>query len=496
VLGFSFWFLMAVPFASHRETYSWLTAVQTQSLARQFSFGLSSTYRPLSQFVTAVGFTILDPHVFPTNTFRQSVLQTFIWGIFVCAWWLIYSAAPQKRLFALVTFVLGGVFFSGYVHLFHIYGLFYAPVILTMGALLYFNATNTFEKRQIRIAFLATVLVFWHPFATALFVGFYTGFYLATFRRSSRAQHVRALTILFIGMAAIIGLVAIFPRAPMPLDTRLYGFLVSYQTNEVNRIASLVAFLLTILVIVSMYLSPKWTLAACLLTSVLSVVFLANGLPLLLLWIGATLIKLFRIHSWSLLFLSLTASLLPFGGGIGTPIYALFAIIMAAYATALGWSRAEGFLSFLKAQYVAGIVGVFVILLLLVRAGVEVPIITKVATPLLAERERTYQLEKMLAWLHSSDFCSYDIAFSEHAGSPIDSVESAITRRNRPPAAIGDVDLFWKSVLQCQNQQADGGRRTAILTFGGPSLEGASPVFSVTSRHAGDATVWIRNVLE
>ena len=36
----------------------------------------------------------------------------------------------------------------------------------------------------------------------------------------------------------------------------------------------------------------------------------------------------------------LGAVLLPFGGGIGTPIYGLFAIIVAAYVTALGWSQA------------------------------------------------------------------------------------------------------------------------------------------------------------
>ena len=55
--------------------------------------------------------------------------------MFVLAWWLIYRAAPHERLFALLAFVAGCVFFPGYVHLFHIYGIFYVPVVLTLGVL-------------------------------------------------------------------------------------------------------------------------------------------------------------------------------------------------------------------------------------------------------------------------------------------------------------------------------------------------------------------------
>ena len=72
----------------------------------------------------------------------------------------------------------------------------------------------------------------------------------------------------------------------------------------------------------------------------------------------------------------------------------------------------------------------------MVRAEIKVPIVTSVARPLLAERERTYQLENILAWLHNSDYCGYEVAFAENAGSPIDSIDNAITRRNRPPASF------------------------------------------------------------
>ena len=494
VLGFSFWFFMVVPFASHRESYAWIAALHTESLARQFAFGLSSTYRPLSQVVTRLGFLILDPRIFPTSAPRQALLQGFIYGMFILAWYLIYSVAPQRRLFALIAFVAGGVFFSGYVHLFHIYGMFYVPVILTLGALLHSYASDTFGKREVWFAIIATTLAFWHPFATALFLGFYFGFYLDTFRQRSIAQHVQAFVILLIGVIAIGALVVVFPRTHMPLGAKLFGFLVSYQTNEINRFASLVAFSLTQLVVFSMRLSRKLTLVACLLVSVLSVVFLLKGLPLLLLWLCAVLMKLFDLRCWSLFFLTLTATVLPFGGAIGTPIHALFAIIVAIYVTPLGWSQAEKRLSFIKTQYVVGIISASAIVLLMVRAGIEVPIITRAARPILAERERTYQLEDILAWLHTSDYCGYEIDFVENAGSPVESVESAITRRNRPPAALEDVRLFWDTVLRCPNggspEKRDG---TAIVTFGGSVLANSKPTFKIGGRYAGDATVWIRD---
>ena len=128
----------------------------------------------------------------------------------------------------------------------------------------------------------------------------------------------------------------------------------------------------------------------------------------------------------------------------------------------------------------------------MVRTGLEVPIVTRVAAPLLTERERTYQLENILAWLHNSDYCGYEVTFLQDAGNPIDSVESAITRRNRPPAALGDVQLFWDTVLQCQKAERSNNKTgTAVVTFGGPVLADSSPVFEVKGRYAGDATVWV-----
>jgi hypothetical protein len=493
VLGFSFWFFVAVPFASHRESYGWLAGVHNERFTGAFEV-ISITYRPLAQATTWLGFMILKPSVFPTSALRQALLQGMVYGLFILAWWLIFSSSSQPRLLSTVAFVSGGIFFSGYVHLFHIYGLFYVPVMLILGAILRFRLSCIVGRREVWLALASILLVFWHPFATALFVGFYFGFYVETLAQRNMSQHIQALAIIVTSMAAILATVFLFPRpdALISLYTRMRGFLISYQTSEVKWVASLFAFLLAELSILSMPLSGKAKLAGVLLVSAVSTASLWSGLPLILVWLSAVLVKLGLTRRWSLFFLTLAAILLPFGGGIGAPVFALFAIVVASYVTPLGWSGAETSLSFLRVRYIAVFTFVAVVLVVMVREGGEIPVVTKAASLLLTERERTYQLERILAWLHRSEYCGDAITFSEGAGSPIDSVENMLTRRNRPPAGLGDVQLFWDTVLRCRGR-AISKAGTAIVTFGVPALRKLRPVFEIKGRYAGEAIVWIEN---
>ena len=120
--------------------------------------------------------------------------------------------------------------------------------------------------------------------------------------------------------------------------------------------------------------------------------------------------------------------------------------------------------------------------------------LSRLATPLLAERERTYQGEALLAWLHHSPYCDRDIEFVAESGNPVDSVGGAIDRRFRPPASIDDMQLHWRTALQCRRGDAMAGATApAVLTFGGPAQSDAKPVLEIPGRYAGPATVWIRD---
>src|SRR5262249_28734878 len=125
--------------------------------------------------------------------------------------------------------------------------------------------------------------------------------------------------------------------------------------------------------------------------------------------------------------------------------------------------------------------------------GVPLPVVSAAARPLFVERERTYQLEQTLSWLAGSRYCTYPIAFAERAGDPVESLESVITRRHRPPADISDVARFWNGVLRCKGDENQRNTNDVItITFGGPALSDATEVFEMSGAFAGPATAWVR----
>src|SRR5262245_18899398 len=120
VSGFSFWFLIGAPFASHRESYNWLAMVWRGELLDSLGMLNGTTWRPLAQFAAWLGFLGLNPNIFPTSTLRQALLQVCVYLLFLLSWAIIFSSSRQRKTLALIALVAGGVFFGGYIHLFHI----------------------------------------------------------------------------------------------------------------------------------------------------------------------------------------------------------------------------------------------------------------------------------------------------------------------------------------------------------------------------------------
>ena len=492
ILGMSFWFFVAVPFASHRETYWWLAMVRTEPLSKSLDV-ISVTYRPVAQAVTWLAFRVLDPDIFPTSGARQLLLQLCVYSGFAFGWWILFKAAPHRRLFAWIACFVTGVFFPGYVHLFHVYGLMYVPVMLMVGALVFYYASGEFRYREGLFAAVAMLLVLWHPFAPALFAGFYFGFLIETARQRTRQEQIRGVLLLGLCLATAVGMGVFFarPDARMSLHVRLLGFATSYLTTEVNRIASVFALVLALLTIASMNIRAKTKLVGAVVVAIVGLLLLIKAVPLVLLWLCVVLIKLVHSKRWSLFFLTAAAAMLPFGAGIGAPVFALFAVTLGVYVTSLDWSGAEARL----ATVPGGVVDISLVLatasIIVLRTGVGIPVLNKAAQPLLAERERSYQLEQMIYWLHNSQYCSAQIGFAEDAGSPIDSGNYGLVRNSRPPSSIEDVRLFWNRVLRCPGS---GGKESiAMITFGGTTTRDSQTVFVVPGRYAGTGTVAVKS---
>jgi hypothetical protein len=486
ISGFSFWFFVAVPFASHRESYWWLAKVLHLPVTTALG-SISTTWRPLAQITTWLGFVALDPGIFPTSVFRQVVLQTTVYLFFVLAWGIIYSVVRERKIFSIVALTAGGVFFSPYIHLFHIYGAFYVPVLLTLSVMLWFH-TRDLGKAEGVLILLAIVLAFWHPFAPAIFLAFYFGRYLDTWRSLSSRQHVKVWGILITVTSIVLTLLVLSPRTNQQLNAM--GFLASYQTNEVNSVASVVAWILALITVMSVSLRPWAKLIGLFVVVVSGVVLLTVQVPLLLLWMSAALFKLVHLRNWRLFIPMLVAFALPYGGGLGGPMYGLFAIILAVLVTSLGWVTAEVALSILRPIHVLAFVAVLCVTIAILRSGTTVPVVSRLARPLFVERERTYQLENTLSWLASSRYCSYDIRFAKQGGDPVDDVENAISRQNRPPTTIADAGLFWNTVLRC-NEQATRPNGIITITFGEDQAENGERVFELPSPNAGPIKAWL-----
>ena len=497
ILGFSSWFFLAVPFASHRETYWWLFGIRTMGLSKALSY-ISVTYRPLAQLFTWLCFVFLDPRIFPTSEVRQTIVQLAVYFCFVYAWWLIFSAAINKKALSVVSLVAGAVYFPGYVHLFHIYGFFYVPVMILIGIILKVSRQELAYASEATLAATALVLILWHPFATFLFTAYYIGYYMETFRKRSKKNHAEAISIISICLLAIVLAVIIFPRADVraPFSEKFLGWYATYRTSEVNSIASGVSYVLSVLTIWTLPVGLRYKAFGSIGATLVSVAFIALHIPLLLLWLSLVMLKLIVIRNWSLLLLTVAAVVIPWGAVIGAPVFGLFAVVLATYATSIQAEWMESVLTVASPVYLPAITIFVVVVIIAMRSGVTIPVLSHEAAPLLAEKERTFQLEYALSWLAKSPYCQDEVSFAVQAESPADDVKSVLNRQHRPPAAIGDVRSFWDGVLRCSGRNIDGSAGTngdAVITFGSQIMSSMSPVYSVAGKYAGDITIWVNS---
>src|SRR5262249_18654170 len=171
-----------------------------------------------------------------------------------------------------------------------------------------------FKKRETLLAIIAIAFVLWYPFATVVFLGFYFGRYLDDFRALDHKQHLKTWIILLLGSSAVLVAIVSSPNLGQSWSySPVSAFVVSYRTNEVNHIASLVALALAFAALFSTGATGRSRLISTAVISVLGVCFFVVKIPLLLLWVLVVVGKLLYRRSWGLLVPFVVAILLPYG---------------------------------------------------------------------------------------------------------------------------------------------------------------------------------------
>jgi len=478
VAGLAFWFVVGLPWGPHNESFDWVVRLEQrsflQALCDRFPSVLS--LRPLGTGPAWLLYRLGGHDV--------GLVQVVNAVLALAAWALVAARMAERRLFAVLAFVTGGVFFSGYIWVFHLHGIFYGPLLLYVAALA-LAARGPIDLQSVLGAFVGALLVaLAHPYALPLALAFLAGALVEAPVMRSRAGLAAAVVVVAGTVAAYLLLVPDYNRGMA--GSPLAGLVASFRTLEVNVVGSGVAALLA-----AWTATRAWPgaggVAAGLVTLVLAVVARAFGLPVLPLWLMWVAAKSVRRGRWTMTALLAACALLPAPNPSGSPTYAVFAVFVAACATALDEAGSDAALRGLRGAWVPAAVAAVLALALAVRTGWPLPALSRVAAPLLAEGERTRQLEVLAGRLLASPWREEPARFLRAAPGPAEA--DGLDRRFRPPTD----DHHLETWLDWRRGGPATGADPLWIGFGGDTRAGLEPVLTARGRYAGDALVLRRS---
>ena len=478
-VGLAFWFFVGFPFGNHNESYYWVARFEHERLwAIVWTKTLAATARPLGQGLAYVGWQL------PGQS--SSAVQIFNFVLAAVALFVIALAIPQGRTFAVAMVVAGAGFFAGYIYLFHLHGIFYSPVLALVAVLLHLHEAEGLSPLSREVAGFACALavgLLFHPYALILFGAYLGGLAVERWRESSSTDQLRRALLCVLGAGA---LAAERPHGHQVLSgDNIRAFLASYALTEVSPVLAVVSAVFaaaTLFSTATMSRVHKSRLTVAVL--LLAVAFLVMGLPVVLLWIAAAVFKTAYLGKWSLACMTAGAALLPCIALSGSPTYAIFAILMSTIALAWGWVRMERILERLGCRWAIVAVVLGGLLVGALRLGVEVPIASRLSQPLLAEREKTRQLETVIDWMLESEYRSWHLALEDNA-NPVDAGRSAVDRARRPPTYQDYLDAYMAS-----RRSTGSVRQTLVVAFGSHGRGDMTLVKAVPGSFAGTAMVF------
>jgi len=486
VSGLVFWFILGFPYQHHNESYSWAIHLNHISFVDCVVHKMIpvANLRPLGQTVAWLTFRLSNGSVVPS--------QIFNFVVAACAWLLLMIVIPERRVFALAGIVVGGTLFSGYIYIFHLHGVFYSPVLLFLAFLILVFEQGQGKRLLVTTTLCAVLAAWFHPYALLLFIAATGGAMVKGWKMLSRSQIALQATGILVAVVSIFILVILPGNSrPVSLAQRMSGLLISYRATEVHPAISVLVGILTLLTAWSLYSRPRvrrYLLGGAVIAVVLAVAF---NMPIVFAWIVIATAKTLLKNRLSLSAMLLAASVLPAIAPTGSPTYAIYVLMLCAAALAFDWRSLEYRLARVG-QLVSPLVFIAVVILaLLIRSGVQVPVLSKLSMPMLAEREKTEQLKSILEWWQTSSFAHTPIVLAQKAPNPVDAKDVA-DRIFRPPTSPESLALYIADQWKQASVDPLPAHRLLIL-FGGEERTGAETVYEVPGRFAGNARVFMES---
>ena len=466
--------MIGLPWGPHNETFDWVVRLEQRSFwsALFDKFPSVLSLRPLGTGPAWLLYR-LGGHDVGLVQFVNAALALFAWG------W-IARGVPQPRVFAVTALVAGGIYFAGYIWVFHMHGIFYGPLLVYVAALAR-CAREPIDLRTLLGVFVGGVFTaLAHPYALPFAVAFALGALAETPALRTR-QGAAVLAVMLTGaLAAYLLLVPGYNRGLA--GDPVAALLASYKTSEVNAIGAAVAALLAAWTATRAWPGRAPSIAG-LVTLGVSALAVAKHVAVLPLWLAWAAAKSVRHGRWTMAALIVACALLPAANPTGSPTYTIFAVLLAACASALDEPGLEVSLGRVPAAAGAAAVCALLLAALAVRAGWPVPVLSKLARPLLAEGERTRQIEVLAARLMDSRWRGEPVRFATATGDPLK--VNAIERQHRPPTE----DAHLTTWLDWKRGSPATGIDTLVMAFGGETRPGMDTLFVAHGRYAGDALV-------
>ena len=429
--GISFFFFLGFPFGNHQESYMWIPQLERLSFPETFINKVEpvANHRPLG-----IACAWITYHLSKGLVLQQLVNWLFVLASFA----VLFRFSSNRRLFSLVAFFTGAGFFSGYIYLFHLQGVFYGPLQLYIAFLLIIAGRKLFLSKKVYISlFVCTAIVaLFHPFALLVFILFSAG--IAVEGRILKSNSVWVGIIIVMNVMLWWLLVPSLPS--MNIASAVRGALLSYQLTEINSILTILSFLLTAISIYDIGLARRYKLLTIIAVTGGAILFYVSQIPIMLLWIAACGIKMITLRKWSILFLIISTSLFPLATGTGSPTYVVFVVMVCIYSTAFQSSFSlAGKSTYALAAFTIPVLGIILLATLL---HYRLPVIDKFILPILAEKEKTWQMERIIE-KHVSDFAlqGYHLILADSANFPVLSGNN-LNRIHRPPTHQFFLDYY------------------------------------------------------
>ncbi len=478
LLGLSFWFSLGFPFQHHNESYAWIGVLETMDLNSSFpdAVGPVVTPRPLG-IITAWA-------LFHLGSGSILWVEAFNFFLALGSWYVLYACSAQARTFSIVSLLTTGVMFSGYIYLFHLHGVFYSPLLMFI-ALCCSRSQHEASIKSLCLLFLGAVIAsLFHPIAL-VFLVIFLPFY-AYEKKVSRPIYLTSIMLFLFAFLIMRVLAGGVELALGPAQVE--GLLASYRSVEVHDLVSLFAAALCLLTVFSIRgVGPYLRLLLPLMALLIICSSLAN-VPIVALWIVVCGVKLCWLRRWSLAALLGVAFTIPAVTATGSPTYTIFSLFVGSFSLALDCTKVEEKLAHdIVRPLAVSLLVVVVGLSGLIRSGYRVPGLSSLAQPLLAEREKTWQMHKILQWYETASERKFPLLLHAEALPPRLS-GNAIERRSRPPTQQAYLDEYLSAHNSLVKPDALGMLK---ITFGEQELAAGSLVFSVPSNLAGSAQVYL-----